>query len=425
MFGTLLPRLQPARYGTLAVLFFASAVHAADWIVLRGAGVELVSDASEKPARQALQSLAEIQSLLPSTPGPDAVPLRIFLFAKESEYRAYAPDKTVSGFYQSGTERDYIVMHAGGGMPRVVSHEYIHFVTHQRGQIRPAWLEEGLAEFYSNFDGRQIGAPIPEHLKLLEKPWLTADEMNRPSRNLDQMFYAQSWALVHMLRREAQFPDRITPQMLVELRPYVKAMKATPVKLPATATPIAPVEQVDTLSALLLRADLALHSQKPELAKMLYTQAAREFPNSSAAATGLATVTFAEGSHDRALAQLKHALELNDRDALAWFELALMDNDQAALERAVQLGPNLADAQVLLGVRATDIGDLDTALVLLERATRLMPRKSYAWYSLGYAQQKGGDTAGAHISLEHALQTATSREQREMAGTLLDSLERK
>jgi hypothetical protein len=114
MFGTLFPRLQPARYGALAVLFFASTAHAADWIVLRGAGVELVSDAPEKTTHQALQRLAEIQSLLPSTPGPDAVPLRIFLFAKESEYRAYAPDKTVSGFYQSSMEGDYIAMHWPG-----------------------------------------------------------------------------------------------------------------------------------------------------------------------------------------------------------------------------------------------------------------------------------------------------------------------
>lgn len=416
--GTLLPRLQPACYGAVALLLSAN-LHAADWITLRGAGVELVSDASERTARQAVQRLVEIQSLLPQSDS-SAVPLRVFLFAKESEYRAYAPNATASGFYQSGFERDYVGMYAGGQLPRVVAHEYVHFAAHQRGVTRPAWLEEGLAEFYSSFDGRQVGAPIPEHLKLLEQPWHTAQEMNAPG-SLDTMFYAQSWALVHMLRREPQFPERVTDQILVQLRLYLKTMRATAVKSAPPSTPPVSLERVSALNALLLRADFALHSQKPELARMLYTQAANAFPNSSVVETGLGTLAYGTGDNPGARAHLKRALELNDRDALAWFELGLMEDDPAALEKAAQLNPNLAEAHVLLGVRATDDGDLGAALQHLEQATRLLPRKSYAWYSLGYAQLKRGDSAGARRSLEQALATATSPEQHAMAATLLDS----
>jgi tetratricopeptide (TPR) repeat protein len=182
---------------------------------------------------------------------------------------------------------------------------------------------------------------------------------------------------------------------------------------------------VSALNALLLRGDLALHTQRLALARTLYTQAAREFPNSSSAATGLGALALAEGDRDGARAQLKRSLELNDRDALAWFECALIDNDHAALEKAAQLNPNLAEAHVLLGVRATDDGDLDAALEHLEQATRLLPRKSYAWYSLGYAQVRNGDTEGATRSLEQALRTATTAEQRKMASTLRDSLSEK
>ncbi len=420
MFGTLLSGVQSARYGAVAALLLATTAHAADWITLRVAGVELVSDAPEKTAREALQRLAQIQSILPSQPQADAAPLRIFLFAKENEYRAYAPDNTAAGFYTSGFERDYIAMHSGA-MPRVVAHEYVHSAAHQRKVTRPAWLEEGLAEFYSNYDGRQLGAPIQEHLKLLEKAWRSANEMNQPP-SLDALFYAQSWALVHMLRREPQFPERITPRMLEELRVYLKTIRGTAVKAPAPVAQRAPAEPVSVLNALLLQADLALHSQKPALAKALYTQAAREFPNSSAVATGLGTLAYAEGDAEAARSHLSHALQLNDREALAWFQLALTENNQTALERAVELNPNLAEARVLLGVRATDLGDFDTALLHLEQATRLLPRKSYAWYSLGYAQTKQGDAIGARRSLEQALATATSPEQRQMAATLLDSL---
>jgi tetratricopeptide (TPR) repeat protein len=162
--------------------------------------------------------------------------------------------------------------------------------------------------------------------------------------------------------------------------------------------------------------------RKSQVARTLYTQAAREFPNSSAAATGLGALAHAAGDREASLGHLRRALELNDRDALAWFELALVENDQALLEKAAQLNPDLAEAHVLLGVRATDDGRLDVALGHLEQATRLMPRKSYAWYSLGYAQVQCGDTTKARQSLEQALGTATTPEQRAMAATLLDSL---
>lgn len=395
-------------------------LHAADWITLRGAGVELVSDASEKTVRATLQRLAEIRAVLPSAAEPDALPLRIFLFAKESQFRAYAPNQTADGFYQSGFDRDYIAMRAGVDLPRVAAHEYVHFAMHQRGVARPAWLEEGLAEFYSNYDGRQLGRPIPEHLRLLEGQWLSAEEMNQP-RELRPLYYAQSWALVHMLRREAAFPERVTARMLDELRIYLKSLRGVAAK--AAGKPIvAGVEPVSPLDALLLRADLALHAQKPEVAGELYAQAAREFPNSSAVATGLGALAYAAGNRDAALAHLQRALALNDRDALAWFELGLTGNDQSALEKAAQLNPNLAQAHVLLGVRATDAGRLELALEHLEQATRLIPRRSYAWYSLAYAQFKHGNTTGARQSLDQALQTATTPEQRSMAATLLDSL---
>lgn len=418
--GTLLPRLQPARYGAVA-LFFACSLHAADWITLRGAGVELVSDTSEKTARAALQRLAEIRAILPLPTDPDALPLRVLLFAKESEYRAYAPNATADGFYQSGLDYDYIAMRAGVDLPRVAAHEYTHFAMHQQGVTRPAWLEEGLAEFYSNYDGRQLGRPIPEHLRLLEGRWLSAEEMNRPD-TLDQLFYAQSWALVHMLRREVAFPVQVTPKMLDQLRVYIKSMRGQTAK--AQAAPItASVEPVSPLNALLLRADLALHAQKSDVARALYSQAAREFPNSSSAATGLAALAAAEGDPEAARNHLRRALELNDRDSLAWFQLGMLEtNNDMPLMRAAELNPNLGEAHVLLGVRATDDGNLDLALRYLEHATRVLPRKSYAWYSLGYAQWKHGDAAGAQRSLEQALQSATTPEQRLMAATLLDSL---
>src|SRR5437899_12499362 len=76
----------------------------------------------------------------------------------------------------------------------------------------PVWFEEGTAEFYStlNFerDRLRVGDSIESHLALLRKePWLTADQLASVTQSSPLyneaarigVFYAQSWALVHML----------------------------------------------------------------------------------------------------------------------------------------------------------------------------------------------------------------------------------
>jgi Flp pilus assembly protein TadD len=260
------------------------------------------------------------------------------------------------------------------------------------------------------------------HLQVLENSsWLSAAEMNSPHEP-GAVFYAQSWALVHMLRREPAFPDRVTARMLTELRQHLRSVRPTPVKVPVTATAASTAQSVSALDALLLQADLALRTSHGDLAHKLYAQAARDFPKSSSAATGLATLALGDGDREKASSELRRALDLDAHDSRAWFELAVMNNDTPALRKVVELDPNFAEAHILLGVRATDDGDLDAALQHLEQATRLMPRKSYAWYSLGYAQQKAGDTTAARQSLDRALLFATAPEQRSMAATLLDSM---
>ena len=78
----------------------------------------------------------------------------------------------------------------------------------------PTWLSEGLAEYYSTYDhlreGREatIGRPIESHLvqvgegRLLPLSELIAVDDSSPLYNEGErrsVFYAQSWALTHML----------------------------------------------------------------------------------------------------------------------------------------------------------------------------------------------------------------------------------
>ena len=96
---------------------------------------------------------------------------------------------------------------------RIVFHEYAHLITSNIAGSIPVWLNEGLAEFYSTFEtvgDREalIGRPVPGHLdRLNETPAAPLEELlnvkhdsalyNEGDRR--SVFYAQSWALTHLL----------------------------------------------------------------------------------------------------------------------------------------------------------------------------------------------------------------------------------
>ena len=72
------------------------------WIRLRAANLEILSDAGERSARQALDRLEHIRQVIPAAESRGPLELRVFLFASERDYRAYAPNPATGGFYQSG-----------------------------------------------------------------------------------------------------------------------------------------------------------------------------------------------------------------------------------------------------------------------------------------------------------------------------------
>jgi Protein of unknown function (DUF1570) len=97
---------------------------------------------------------------------------------------------------------------------RTIFHEYVHLVLTNVSHGMPVWLSEGLAEYYSTFqvleEGRRaiVGRAVIPHLQLLNQrrlmpiPELLAVNSTSPDYNegtRQSLFYAQSWALVHML----------------------------------------------------------------------------------------------------------------------------------------------------------------------------------------------------------------------------------
>ena len=235
-----------------------------------------------------------------------AVPTVIIVFSSD---RAFTPVKPryngkpieVAGYFMPRQDANYIAIVADGrpGRLNVVFHEYAHLITSNTARNVPTWLSEGLAEYYSTFEvtkgGQQalLGRPVGEHLDLLrEARLLPLDELlNVDSEsslynegNRRSIFYAQSWALTHLIllgepiRTKAllayltsvgagtppmeAWKTSFGPNMDQELRNYVRreifrALQYTfPDKLAkfdAPATPLAPAEAHAFLADFLLR----------------------------------------------------------------------------------------------------------------------------------------------------------------------------
>jgi tetratricopeptide (TPR) repeat protein len=216
-----------------------------------------------------------------------------------------------------------------------------------------------------------------------------------------------------------------------ELPGYLKKIRSVQLGTPPPAPFIAAgAETLSDVDSLLLRADLALRRRLAEKARAMFEQAAKDHPDSAAAEAGLGMLAMTQNRPGDARRHLEHALQLDDKDANILFEYALLQRDAGAgnervrelLEKVVALNPNFGEAQLLLGVRATDDGSYERAVAYLHDAARLLPRQSYVWHALAYAERKLGHYPEAMDAAQRAVRTASTDEQAHMAEALRDAL---
>jgi hypothetical protein len=170
-----------------------------------------------------------------------AVPTVVVVFPHDRAFTPYKPiyngkPVDVGGVFYSGRDTHYITLVNDGreGRLRVLFHEYAHLMISNVVMNLPTWLSEGLAEYYSTYDhardGREavIGRPRESHLrrlaegKLLPLNELITVDRGSPLYNEGErrsVFYAQSWALTHMLLLGE--PSRAT-----ELAAFIRAVQS-------------------------------------------------------------------------------------------------------------------------------------------------------------------------------------------------------
>jgi Protein of unknown function (DUF1570) len=207
------------------VLLASAPAEAAEWTRVETPNFIVYGETGERRVREVAEEFERFRDALarviPGAGTPAAVPTVVVVFGSGRSFEPYIPRYNgkairLGGYFFASDDMNIVALADGDreNSLRTIFHEYVHVVTDNVSRGMPVWLNEGLAEYYSTFQvdegGRRalVGKLIPPHLQLLNErrhlsiAELLAVETSSPSYNEGErqsLFYAQSWALVHML----------------------------------------------------------------------------------------------------------------------------------------------------------------------------------------------------------------------------------
>jgi tetratricopeptide (TPR) repeat protein len=454
-----------SRAALTAGLFAASLplLAAEQWTVVRSPNFELFTTSGEGAGREAVRYFEQVRSFFREVAASEMQPsrrIRLVGFRSEKEFQPYRNREFGRAYYARGHDQEYIVMsRLGADVFPVAVHEYCHLLVEHSGMKLPLWLNEGLAELYSTLKplGGQLSVgqlpPGPYELvrsrKLLDLATLTSvDHKSRHYRDKDlaQLFYAQSWALTHMLELSPDYRPRMSDflsalhsgvtqqaafeqafgksfdQIQKDLEAYLRRdslfQALFKVKLEKVAED-PEVRVADRLETGLLLAGLLAATRKQKEAEQAYTQLAQEFPQRWEVPEALAYLALGEGSREGARSHFARAVQLGNTNPKLYIDYALLLSQEPGsrseaiplLEKAVALKPDSVDARYYLGVFLTGERKYREALSHLQGIKQVSSERAYSLFrSLAFVHYQLADFQAARIAAERARQHARTPE---------------
>lgn len=465
-----------------------------EWYEIRSPHFTLYAEGGERGLRKTLADLERFRTVLDRATGLELEPARptyLFVFSRTRDYGTYTDPSgkvVTAGFFQQAPDGNYLSIDGANleAAMGTVYHEYVHSVLEATFRSVPAWLNEGLAEFYSTYrcSGNDVetGRPVERHVRWLVRAPLmplaqlfavTPDSPEYNEQDKAGIFYAESWALVHMLLRgeqplrsrsgvfvaavlEGATPEEATRKAFgieldaleAKLRTYLKQTEFTYTvtsfdDLPATQ--VGEARKLDRAVYLTRLGDLlsAIQHEKSEAAAEHY-RAALALDSANARATaGLARLRFEEGKRDEARTLYETAvagapedptvLFYAGYDALSAFrseagEFTGSDANTAEivrartlLERAAVASPSNGEALALAGMTyLLAPGDAARGITLLEAASARLPNRADVLQNLMGLYARRGDRPNAEKTLARLLPLGSPEEIARAREMLLD-----
>jgi tetratricopeptide (TPR) repeat protein len=456
-------------------LVLAAPLHAAaDWTHAANGHFEIFTTAGAGSAREILVQFDRIRAFfadhLQLTPPPGRL-VRLIVFSSAREFRPYRINDAVVAYYRPGPDRDYIVMHPlGRSSHAVMVHEYVHLILTRAGGRYPLWLNEGLAEYFATLppagDAVPVGRLSRTRLRSLESGrrigldrlfTVTHESPEYQTAEHGGVFYAQSWALTHMLLGDDRYRggasrflalvragtpsaraiqevwNRPLAQVEADLEEYVRGgyfpVRVVRFQEPPRTAPAA-TRDVSSFEAGLVTANLlAAAREDAEKARTAFEALSRENPDDLLLLESRAALEFRTGRPRAARAFLTRAVELDTATAASYRDLAalVVADDaveaEALLERAIELDPVDVRARVHLATLYGRRSPVE-ALAVLEPVRGPAAADAFDVFRLrAHAYLAIGDLDRAHEAARALVQAALSRPQRAAAARVLASVE--
>jgi Tfp pilus assembly protein PilF len=392
----------------LCLLLFAISLHAeSKWIQSRSGPVEIYSDAPTKIALEKLGFFEQFRFALGTLVGkPDlnsSPPIRLIV--------SKAPTAPSASF--QGRDRIAIPISSERPIPPSVLRDATRLLLNQNIARLPPEIEKGIEDFFSTVDVRGAhvvwGAPPPA-----------------PERNLD-------WARIQLLATKPEYYGKLKILMFnlqkgiaddpayrnsigktkkefdSELAAYFQAGLFTSADgpgRPMNAQRDLSVKPLDPSDVQLATADL-LNAESRAAYQAILASGKRHYAEAS---EGLAILALRDHDEAAALKYLTDATDARSTSPGAWIAYAKLENDRPksndAIETALELDPQLAEAHFLKGQRHHDEEEL-------KKATALDPRQSDYWNALAEVYLDDNKFPEAAKSYRQAEQAAADPAEQE------------
>lgn len=420
-------RIQRLFLASILAVAAGTAVAAPDWVRMESPHFELFTNAGERSGRRTILFFEQVRDFFLKTGNVGevpSVPVRIIRFRSPKEFEPYRPFKAAAAFYMSSPKRDLIVMGTPGRQTKNAAvHEYVHLLVKHSGAKLPVWLNEGLAELYSTLEpqGKQVSFGKAARV-LGDRQWLPIRELisvdyDSPhfnERDRTKVFYAQSWALTHMLCLSNQYRERFSDflkgvdgdtgeeafrwvygktldQVESDFKRYVvqRRLPATVYEVRLNKSVEKPTVQPATATEVsLVKAGLLVGLNRRDQALGIYRDLARQDPGDWRIPEALGYLASYSGDGESARRHFSRAVELEATNPRLYYDFALLLQEADAgpevikpvLRKAIALEPDFDDAHRLLGSILLLEGKAGMALAQLIRVKQISREEAVHHY---------------------------------------------
>lgn len=439
---------------TLALAVGTAAAADPVWIKASTPNFELFTNYGDKQAIEIIRHFEQIREFFAATTQSKKAAqsrVRLVAFRSAKDFAPYSPNEFAAAYYLSAGDRDYVVMkEARQDVYRIAVHEYVHLVIKHSGFPVPPWLNEGLAELYSTMREQSgktvVGDLIPGHVhQLRNAKWIDLDTLlavDRESPLYNEkdragVFYAQSWALTHMLNLDADYRakfgeylagstgglDKVygkpSKKITDDLRAYINGTRfmAALFDQKLEKSRVTPsIEASDEVERGMLFATLLQYRKPAESLGQLKALAA-SYPDRAEPHESLAYLLWRQGDVTSAIEHMRAAAKAGSTNAKLHYDCAMLgqmkgypdEETVKLLEKATDLQPDFKDAYLRLGSVEMQLKHYAKAVVALQQIKRI-DAKDAVWYfrTLAYANhqilRKDEAVKNAELYAKHATQ---------------------